>query len=31
MAEHVLDALKKHGPAAPYDVVHAFYARLKEA
>ena len=31
MAEHVLDALKNHGPAAPYDVVHAFYARLKEA
>lgn len=31
MAEHVLDALKNHGPAAPYDVVQAFYARLKEA
>lgn len=31
MAEHVLDALKKHGPAAPYDVVQAFYARLKKA
>lgn len=30
MAEHVMNALKKHGPAAPYDVVQAFYDRLKE-
>ena len=30
MVAHVMDALKNHGPAAPYDVVHAFYLRMKE-